>query len=186
MGLDATVRCRCWEDGLTSAPPVARELITEDEGDLSLWVDYDGNEDLYERLRDWKRGACAHEDMKQARVRVANWTGYGLFVEALETVGWERFPTLDAYLESASATLPAASAPAALPELDVRGSWCVADGRQRLAPSPCLRPGGEVDNDLGTRRGGTSGELLPDPSRSAASQESVSQAQRVISSTQGF
>lgn len=117
MGLDATVRCRCWEDGLTSAPPVARELITEDEGYLSLSVDYDGNEDLYERLHAWKHGACAHENMKQAGVRVASWIGYGLFVEALETLGWERFPTLNAYLEGTSATLPAASAPAALAEL---------------------------------------------------------------------
>jgi hypothetical protein len=118
VGLDAFVRCRCWETGLTSAPPVPRELITEDDGDLSLSADYDGNEDLYERFHAWKRGACAHEDMEQARVRVANWTGYGLFLEALDTVGWQRFPALHAYLPEANGgTLPAASAAAALAEL---------------------------------------------------------------------
>jgi hypothetical protein len=122
VGLDAFVRCRCWEDGLISAPPVPRELIAADEdepGYLGLSVPYDGNEDLHGRFDAWlAQGACAHERMEQARARVANWAGYRLFQQALGAVGWERFPTLRAYLPQGNGgTLPAAYAAAALAEL---------------------------------------------------------------------
>jgi hypothetical protein len=114
------VRCRCWQDGLASAPPVPRELIVEDEGrDLDLSVPYDGNEDLYSRFDHWvAQGLCAHKNMNLVSARIANWAWYRLFQRALGVAGWQRFPTLHAYLPQANGgTLPAAAASAALAEL---------------------------------------------------------------------
>jgi hypothetical protein len=120
MGLDAYVSCRCWQDGLTTPPPVPRELIVRDEENrLALTVPYDGNEDLYRDFDSWvESGACGHEGMDQACVHVSNWTGYRLFQEALKAAGWEHFPTLQAYLpENNGGELPAGEAPRALAEL---------------------------------------------------------------------
>jgi len=39
MGLDASVSCRCWQDGVTTAPPVPRELIMyKEESGLDLAI----------------------------------------------------------------------------------------------------------------------------------------------------
>jgi hypothetical protein len=120
VGLDASVSCRCWQDGLTTPPPVPRELIvcTEEDG-LDLSIPYDGNEDLYRDFYNWADSApCGHEGMRQACVYVSNWTGYRLFQEALESAGWRHFPTLQAYLpHNNGGSLPARAAPEALAEL---------------------------------------------------------------------
>jgi hypothetical protein len=120
MGLDAFVSCRCWQDGLTTPPPVPRELVVcDEETRLDLTIPYDGNEDLYRDLDNWVHsGACGHEQMDQASVHVSNWTGYRLFQEALKTAGWQHFPTLQAYLpQDNGGSLPAREAPRALAEL---------------------------------------------------------------------
>jgi hypothetical protein len=88
MGLDASVSCRCWQDGLTTPPPVPRELIvcTEEDG-LDLSIPYDGNEDLYRAFDNWVESwACDQEGMRQACVHVSNWSGYRLFQQAVHPV----------------------------------------------------------------------------------------------------
>jgi hypothetical protein len=120
MGLGAFVSCRCWQDGLASAPPVPRELITRDEDfELCLSAPYEGNERLYREFEEWiARRACRHENMEQASVRVANWGGYRLFQAALAAAGWEHLPTLRAYLpQHNGGTLPAEAAARAIAEL---------------------------------------------------------------------
>jgi hypothetical protein len=120
MGLDAYVPCRCWQDGVTSAPPVPRDLIVADEDLwLGLSVPYEGNERLHHEFDRWVvEQACAHRRMHLASVRVANWASYRLFQQALATAGWERFPTLHGYLPDVNGgSLPAASAASALAEL---------------------------------------------------------------------
>ncbi|MEU5880130.1 hypothetical protein [Spirillospora sp. NPDC047279] len=121
MGLDAFVRCRCWQDGLVSEPPFPRALIVEDEdGYLGLSVPYEGNEELDVAFYQWKEtGACPHEDMDAVSVRISNWGGYRVFQEALLTAGAEHFPVLCAELPDGNGgALPPELARRALAELD--------------------------------------------------------------------
>jgi hypothetical protein len=120
MGLDAFVSCRCWQDGVTTAPPVPQErIVCNEETRLDLSIPYDGNEDLYRDFDNWvDSGACGHEGMSQASVYVSNWTGYRLFQEALKAAMWRHFPTLRAYLPQINGgSLPARAAPRAPAEL---------------------------------------------------------------------
>ncbi|PRY00523.1 hypothetical protein [Allonocardiopsis opalescens] len=105
MGLDAFVRCRCWDDGLVSEPPVPRGLIAvDDEGHLG--VPEDVPDELYHRFLDWaESGACAHDDMQELSRRVANWSGYRLFQDAARTLGAERLPVLCGRLPEANGGL---------------------------------------------------------------------------------
>ena len=52
-----------------------------------------------------------------ASEKIASWTRFDLFRTALETVGWQHFPTLEAELPEDEGTMPAASAAKALAEL---------------------------------------------------------------------
>lgn len=88
MGLDATVRCRCWELGRCSPPPVPvvfdpryDEVVAVDP---ESWMEFDP----------WRSGACDHEDMCYAQERIGNWGEVGFFVALLTDVGRRRFRTL--------------------------------------------------------------------------------------------
>ncbi|MGW4842990.1 hypothetical protein [Nocardia brasiliensis] len=120
MGMDAFVRCRCWQDGCITAAPVPAELIVEDgDGYLTLSVPYVGNEDQHHRFDRWiYSGACPHEQMQIVSERIANWGGYRLFQGALKTAGAEQFPTLSAELPDANGgQMSPTSAAAALIEV---------------------------------------------------------------------
>ena len=121
MGLDASVGCRCWRDGVTTPPPVAAELIVEDDdGYLDLAVPYDDdNRALHDAFGRWHYGqACPHRRMEHTDVRISNWAGYRRFQHALGEQGWEHFPMLRAHLPQANGgLLPAQDADAALAEL---------------------------------------------------------------------
>ncbi len=91
MGLDASIRCRCWEDGKTPAPPCAPSL--DEDG----WLEPAEGADDIERssaFYRWVNEACPHEDMEAVTQHISNWGGYRLFQEALEGLGWDHFPTL--------------------------------------------------------------------------------------------
>src|SRR3954466_6093552 len=120
MGLDATVMCNCYAQGLTTPPPVARELIYFNrDGYLSINLPYDGNEELVEAFDRWCEESCAHPNMWYADVRVSNWAGYRLFKWALDRAGWEHFPTLRRELPEGNDGATAARVAAlALPELE--------------------------------------------------------------------
>ncbi|MEZ0110822.1 hypothetical protein ABH920_004837 [Catenulispora sp. EB89] len=121
MGLDASVGCPCWRDGLTTAPPVPQDLIVEDEdGYLDLTVPDDAaNSALYNAFTLWHLDqACSHRRMKHTSVHISNWAGYRRFQHALGEQGWQHFPTLRAHLPQANGgLLPAPDAEAALAEL---------------------------------------------------------------------
>src|SRR5262245_19210109 len=121
MGLDASVMCNCYHQGLTLPPPMPPELIKiDEEGYLSLIVPYDDNEELYHQLRKWKKHACAHSDMNYARVRISNWSGYRAFQQALAQTGWGHFPTLEVELPNSNGGfMSATSAAQALRELEL-------------------------------------------------------------------
>lgn len=119
MGLDAFVRCRCWQEGITTTPPVPADLIGEDgEGYLTLSTPYEGHEDRHHSVDGWIRnGACPHKHMDFASERISNWSGYTLFQSALEAAGSD-FPTLSAELPNHNGgQLSPTSAAAALIEI---------------------------------------------------------------------
>ncbi len=112
MGLDATVRCRCWEDGTAAQAPC--EVRLDDEGYLEP---LEGR--FTEAFSRWETSACPHEDMQLASERISNWGGYRLFQQALGDAGWEHFPTLRRTLPEANdGLLRSADAAACLEELD--------------------------------------------------------------------
>jgi hypothetical protein len=119
MGLDASVRCNCYREGLATTPPVPAPLIVLDrDGWFNLDMPYDGNKDEFRRLDEWVRSGCTHPDMVFAHARVAGWDAYRVFREALGRVGWARYPTLrDELPELNGGTTEAAAAVAALDEL---------------------------------------------------------------------
>ncbi len=95
MGLDAWVRCRCWEEGKCNSVPDGVEPIrVDEEGYLSLDLPYEGNEPLHESFAQWLAQCCEHEEVEFACERISNWTGYRLFQQRLEEIGRQYFPTL--------------------------------------------------------------------------------------------
>lgn len=122
MGLDAFVRCRCWQDGRTTAAPVPADLIVEDgEGYLMFSMPYEGHEEQHHSVDNWIRnGACPHKRMDLVSERIANWSGYRLFQSALAAAGTAKFPTLSAELPNNNGgMLSPSSAAAALVEIDL-------------------------------------------------------------------
>ncbi|BCY08621.1 hypothetical protein [Actinoplanes sp. L3-i22] len=118
MGLDAYVNCRCWQDGLITAPPPGPAGLDED-GFFGLLLPYEGNEDAHHEFWSWQTRACPHPQMEVATERVANWAGVRLFQQTMAAAGGEHFPTLRAELPNANggSTGPAAAA-LILAELD--------------------------------------------------------------------
>src|SRR4051794_28231436 len=102
MGLDASVMCNCFRLGLTTEPPVARDwLQIDEEGYLGLKPENDSDEAYY-RFHGWEQTCCEHPGMRFARESIANWAGFRLFQQALDHVGWDRFPVLRQELPEAN------------------------------------------------------------------------------------
>ena len=120
MGLDATVRCRCWKEGnITSPPPFAEHVRLNWDGGPTLDLPFLEHREKFRAFHDWERTCCAHRDMDQASARIANWSGLRFFQQQLQTFGMELFPTLQEVLpENNSGHAPAEKAAALLAELD--------------------------------------------------------------------
>lgn len=140
MGLDAKVRCRCWEEGKIKPLPFPEHIrLNLDEGYFELDLPYEGNEDKFSRFDIWTEDCCPHGDLTCASEYISNWTGYRLFQEALGQVGWERFPVLKAQLpERNGGSTDSESAAQALRELEH------FERHARLGPITVL-----VDSDSG-------------------------------------
>jgi hypothetical protein len=118
MGLDASVACRCYQDGVV-ASPFPEHTVWDRDGYLGLDLPHQGHEAEYNRFGEWEGTACTHPGMCYREEGISNWPGYRMFQQALGEAGWERFPTLRAYLpERNGGILPAQAAPAALAELE--------------------------------------------------------------------
>ena len=120
MGLDADVRCRCWEEGrVASPPPFAQHVRVDEEGWPGLDLPWQGNQDKHRALDDWRQTCCRHKNMRYADEHISNWGGYHLFQAKLAEFGWPHFPTLQRILpESNGGTVSPADSAAALEELD--------------------------------------------------------------------
>src|SRR5262245_39087516 len=102
MGLDAFVRCRCWQDGLAAPFPNTHQVIVGDDGGLELDVPCDdAHKQVYDALDNWLNTGCPHRGMKLAREWISNWFGVSDFRAALIELGADRFPAL---LESIPST----------------------------------------------------------------------------------
>jgi hypothetical protein len=94
MGLNASVRCRCWEDGL-SVPEALRDyLVLDDEDHLGLRVGHAGNEERHRIWEDWGVSCCPHAEMRAASEYIASWAGVGEFRDVLHRAGPEHYPTV--------------------------------------------------------------------------------------------
>lgn len=133
MGLDATVRCRCFEEGKLKPGPVpVEDLYIDEDGYLSsktldeayrkydtrrFYARYDGLERAFDA---WLSDCCDHEDGEYCSERVSNWTGCAQFCSLVKEAGGEaRFPLLSKLLPDGNGGIyPVEKARAALAELD--------------------------------------------------------------------
>lgn len=133
MGLDATVRCNCFEKGNLKPGPVPYEdLYIDDEGYLSsrkldeAYKKYDFRRYearygvLQHEFEEWQRDCCEHEDGYYCCERVGNWSGCAEFIQLVEEVGGEsEFPLLSKFLPDGNDGLyPVEKVDATLSELD--------------------------------------------------------------------
>lgn len=133
MGLDATVRCRCFEEGKLKPGPVPfDDLYIDEEGYLSSRkledadLKYDYRQfrarygELYDALEDWADHACEHEHGEYCNEHVGNWSGVHVFEGLVEDAGGEaEFPLLSKMLPRVNdGVYPAELAKPTLEELD--------------------------------------------------------------------
>ena len=113
MGLDASVRCRCWEEGKCTPPPYSDFVHLDNEGYVNLDLPWQSHRDEHRIFYRWQESCCPHKGMNYAIQRISNWTGYRLFQQKLEEIGWGKFPSLQE-------TLPSANGGRTYPELAAR------------------------------------------------------------------
>jgi hypothetical protein len=94
MGLDASVMCNCYREGKAKPCPFPEHFYVDEEGFPALNLPHEYNEDKFEAFDRWLATCCDHPDMDFAAVFISNWKGYRSFLQALEQLGWDRFPTL--------------------------------------------------------------------------------------------
>lgn len=133
MGLDASVRCRCFEEGKLKPGPVpVEDLYIDEDGFLSSRtlatarkeLDFRRFEARYHKLERafwaWYRHCCEHENTNFLNEWVDNWAGCAHFNALVEEAGGEEaFPLLSNLLPHANDGLyPAEKAKDTLDELD--------------------------------------------------------------------
>ena len=145
MGLDGTVRCRCFEEGRLRPGPVPLEdVYVDEEGYLASRTLDEARErltrrqfdaryaDLERAFDDWLHSCCEHEDAELCAEHVANWSGCAEFRELVDRAGGEKnYPLLSALLPDGNdGTHLAEKAAAALAELDRFAEWVAANAPQ--------------------------------------------------------
>lgn len=133
MGLDGTVRCRCFEEGKLRPGPVSIEdVYIDEEGGLASrmldearkrlrWQDFHARYgELNREFYDWAWSACEHEGGDYCDEWVSNWAGCAQFEGLVEELGGEaEFPLLSDLLPRGNGGLyPVSKAQATLDELD--------------------------------------------------------------------
>jgi len=120
MGLDAFVRCTCWETrSVRTPPPHADHVRLDEDGRVTLDLPWDGNEDKHSEFDRWLETCCPHPDMDYASEHVSNWGGLRQFQSQLLELGIDQFPTLrDVLPQTNGGRVSAEQSRAALVELD--------------------------------------------------------------------
>ena len=96
MGLDASVRCRCWEEKRASPPSFAASVVVDAQGYITLDLPWEDHQKEHALFDEWLLTCCPHKEMDYAWERISNWGGYRLFQQKLAEIGWAHFPTLRA------------------------------------------------------------------------------------------
>ncbi len=133
MGLDAYVRCRCFEEGKLKPGPVPfDDLYIDEDGYLSS-KKLDAARSVYDRRRfsarygqleddflAWSENCCEHEDGEYCSEWVGNVAGVAQFQALVEQLGGvDEFPLLSSLLPSGNGgSYPVEKAAATLEELD--------------------------------------------------------------------
>jgi hypothetical protein len=132
MGLDAFVRCRCWEDGKIVPPPqLATHVILDSEEDsLRLDLPWQTHHAEHAAFRQWMEHCCPHPRTCFVLEHISNWAGVRAFQDKLREIGLDRFPTLAAIIPRSNGGLvsPAQSA-VALVEL---GGFEISDLGEKI------------------------------------------------------
>lgn len=133
MGLDATVRCRCFEEGKLKPGPVSfDDLYIDSDGYLAsrkldaAYKAYGGRRyearyhELDRAFDNWLEHCCEHEDGEYCDEWVSNWGGCGEFRYLVREAGGEElFPLLSNFLPGGNGGLyPVEKASATLKELN--------------------------------------------------------------------
>lgn len=150
MGLDASVRCRCFEEGKLKPGPVPiGDLYIDGDGYLASKKLDDAHErfsyrqflarygGLDEAFDSWLESPCEHDWGEICSERVGNWSGCAMFNEYCEEIGEEKLPILSHILPDGNGgTFPAEKAEAALKELDYFDAWL--DEKMEANPTSIL------------------------------------------------
>lgn len=150
MGLDASVRCRCFEEGKLKPDPVpVEDLYIDEEGYLASRKLDDVHErfsyrqylarygELDEAFNSWLESPCEHDWGEICSERVGNWSGCAMFDEYCEEIGAEKLPILSRILPDGNCgSFPAEKAEAALKELDYFDAWL--DEKMEANPTSIL------------------------------------------------
>lgn len=116
MGLDARVRCRCFEDGRLKPGPVpVTDLYIDEDGYLasrtldtaSIRYDWRRYHARYGKLDEeftlWLEDCCKHENGEYCSEWIGTWGMYGVFQDAVEKAGGkEVLPLLGHMLPTAN------------------------------------------------------------------------------------
>jgi hypothetical protein len=138
MGLDAYVRCNCFEERRTTKPPYLWDDLMLDEGGYVVlreahkdWqkhineeLSYDEYEEKHgmadDALREWQAQCCEHEDREFCSEWVGNWYGVRRFEGIVASIGNEHFPILSTIIPNGNGGIfPQEKAHEALKELDL-------------------------------------------------------------------
>lgn len=118
MGLDASVMCTCYKLGQTTPCPFPNDFYVDEDGFPALHISAADPDTKSDEFDAWLAECCPHPFMDFATIYIADWNAYRAFVEALEQIGWEHFPTLHQQLPSENQGMtPADAAARALEEL---------------------------------------------------------------------
>lgn len=146
MGLDASVACNCYRDGLTTEPPIDRSLIEiRPTGEVAL-ADHDIGD--WSAFNDWHEAACEHPYMELVAERVGNIATVAWFRAMAGHLDRSRFGRIGALIASLSGLMdsstPAVDIEAALPEL----MELLTENRLGTSRMVCGLGGVVVDFDL--------------------------------------
>lgn len=101
MGLDASVKCRCWEDGLCHPPASLAPRLRYNSETAEVTQSIPTNISIeklcaldleyYNWIMD---DACVHQRMEIVAERISNWAGLRSFQHALRSLGEASYPAL--------------------------------------------------------------------------------------------
>lgn len=164
MGLDASVMCACYQQGLTTPCPFPDAFMIDEFGYPAIRLDGEDDDERSEMFDVWLSECCPHPYMDAITRVIANDRDYRAFRDAVEQIGVERLATLCAALpEDNEGLMTAGDAALCLQELNVFRSRltdvqrrCLIDTESGLMIASVGRQGEEAferDERTGLRLG---------------------------------